>query len=344
MADPACPVPFSDYDRVVLAHGAGGRVMQRLIRELFVAEFGGDALARAHDGAAVALRGPVITTVDGFTVSPRVFPGGDLGSLAVHGTVNDLAMCGARPIALTCGFILEEGLPLEELAHHVRAMATAAREAGVAIVAGDTKVVERGKGDGVFITTTGLGELVAPAPVDPRDVRPGDAVLVSGPIGDHGVAVLSQREGLRFATEIVSDAASVHRPALALFEAGLEVHALRDPTRGGLAAVVGEIADTARVGIELRERDVPVRPGVADACELLGLDPLHVPCEGRFLAFVPDAVREPALAVLRERGCPEAKSIGSVVADHPGMVVLEGPTGGRRVLEIPAGEPLPRIC
>ncbi|MEZ4451286.1 MAG: hydrogenase expression/formation protein HypE [Nannocystaceae bacterium] len=337
-----CPLPFSDYDRVVLAHGGGGRVMQRLIRDLFVRELGGDELRRGHDGAVLRPRGPIAMTTDAFTVSPRRFPGGDLGSLAVHGTVNDLAMCGARPIALAASFILEEGLPLRELAELVASMGAAARRCGVEVVTGDTKVVERGCGDGLYITTTGVGELLRDPPIGPERVRPGDAILVSGSIGEHGVAVLAAREGLLLDPPLLSDAAPIHAPALALLEAGVDVHCLRDPTRGGLASVLAEIAASAELGLEIEEAAVPILPAVADTCELLGLDPLYVACEGRFVAFVAAGEAEAALALLRARGCGAASVIGVVRGEGPAL--LTSPTGGRRVLDLLSGEQLPRIC
>jgi hydrogenase expression/formation protein HypE len=330
-----CPLPFSDYDRVVLAHGGGGRVMLRLIEDLFVRAFADPALAEAHDGAVVELAGPVAITTDAFTVRPLFFPGGDIGRLAVCGTVNDLAMCGARPRHLAVSFVLEEGLPLAELRRIVESMAETAREAGVRIVTGDTKVVERGKGDGVFVTTTGLGEVVAP--VRPARVQPGDAILVSGPLGDHGVAVMAAREGLE--VDLQSDVAPVAADVLALIEGGVDVHCLRDPTRGGFASVLNEIARTAGVGMRVREARVPVRPEVADVCELLGLDPLYVACEGRFVAFVAPADAERALGLLRG-----AALVGHVVAGPPGVVVLEGALGADRVLDLLSGEQLPRIC
>jgi len=339
-----CPLPFAGYERVVMAHGAGGRVMHRLIADLFLRAFDNPALRAGHDGAVIDVTGPVALTTDGFVVSPRFFPGGDIGSLSVYGTVNDLAVCGARPVALTAGFILEEGLPLEELARIVASMAAAARRAGVVIATGDTKVVERGQADGLFITTAGLGEVVAPSPVRPSAIRPGDVILCSGPVGDHGVAVMAAREGLTFAEPVLSDAGPVHEPILALFAAGIGVTCLRDPTRGGVAAALGEVAEASGLGMRLAAGDIPVRPAVADACELLGLDPLHVACEGRFLAWVEAARAEEAVAVLRAHGAPEARRVGEVTTRDPGVVVLVTELGGERVLDVPAGAPLPRIC
>lgn len=347
MSDPlelSCPVPQAGYERIVLAHGAGGRVMQRLIEELFVAAFDSPELRRSHDGAVVELAPPLAVTTDAFTVTPRFFPGGDIGSLAVYGTVNDVAMCGARPAVLTAAFVLEEGLPVEELRRIVQSMAAAARRCGVRIVAGDTKVVERGQGDGVYVTTTGLGTVVAPRPIEPAAVRPGDAVIVSGPVGDHGVAVLAAREGIESETELRSDAGPVHEAVLALLHAGVEVACLRDPTRGGLASALGEVAQTASVGMRIDEAAVPVRPAVADVCELLGLDPLRVACEGRFVAWVrPDGAAR-AVELLHAHGCAGAAVIGEVVREHPGVVILRDEAGGERILDMLAGEQLPRIC
>jgi len=341
----SCPLPFAGYDRVVLAHGGGGRLMHRLIRDVFLAAFGDPLLARGHDGAVLDLSGRMAITTDAFTVQPLFFPGGDIGSLAVHGTVNDLAMCGARPLYLTTSFILEEGLPMEDLRRIVDSMATAARGAGVAIVAGDTKVVERGKGDGVFIAATGVGRVESRRPIAADRLRPGDAVIVSGPIGDHGVAVMLARQDLGIEAAITSDSASVAAPVLALLDAGVDLRCLRDPTRGGLATVLCEIAAAARLGVRVVEAAIPVRAVVADACELLGLDPLYVACEGRFVAFVAGGQVDSALAVLRgARGGEEARVVGHVTAAHPGTVVLENPLGGERVLDMLSGEQLPRIC
>jgi len=342
--NPSCPLPFSSYDRVVLAHGAGGRAMHRLIDGLFARLLGGPDLETASDGAVVDLQGPVVVTTDAFVVSPLFFPGGDIGRLAVCGTVNDLAVSGARPRHLAVSFVLEEGLPLAELERIVTSMAAAAREAEVSVVTGDTKVVERGKGDGVFITTTGLGTLVAEHAPGPGRIRSGDVFVISGPVGDHGMAVLSVREGLEHDTGLESDVAPVAAPILALWDAGIDVHCLRDPTRGGLASTLCELAGAAQTSILVRERAIPVRPEVADACELLGLDPLYVACEGRFVAAIPAAQAPRALAVLREHGCRDAATIGETLDDGAARVVLENALGSRRVLDMLAGEQLPRIC
>jgi hydrogenase expression/formation protein HypE len=338
-----CPVPLPRHATVQLAHGGGGRLMRELIEREFLAAFGA---ADRHDSAVVALAGGRLAfTTDGYVVHPRVFPGGDLGTLAVCGTVNDLAMAGARPAYLSAGFVLEEGLPLDELRQIVASMQAAARAAGVALVTGDTKVVDRGKADGLFVTTAGIGVVPPGIEVHPRRVRPGDAVLLSGDVGRHGVAVLSVREGLAFDTPVASDCAPLAAPVLALQEAGVDVHCLRDPTRGGLATALAEIALDGGVGIEVDEACVPVADGVAGACELLGLDPLYVACEGRLVAFVAAADAERALAALRATPVAAgAVRIGRVVEGPAGMVTLRTRLGTRRLLDLLAGEQQPRIC
>jgi len=342
-----CPVPLGDGGKVLLAHGGGGRLTRDLVERIFVPAFRNDALAVLHDSAVLERpAGALAFTTDSFVVRPLFFPGGDVGTLAVTGTVNDLAMSGARPLYLSLGFILEEGLAVDDLARVVASIASAAREASVAVVAGDTKVVERGKGDGIFITSAGVGVVVAKRPVAPSEVRPGDAILVSGPVGQHGVAVMAVRDGLAFASPIRSDCASVAGAVLALLEAGLDVHCLRDPTRGGVATVLNEIASQARCEIGVHESAIPVGDDVAGACEVLGLDPLYVACEGRFLAFVAPGDADRALAVLHAR--PEtaaAARIGTVrQGGSAGLVVLKTRAGGERVLDLLSGEQLPRIC
>jgi hydrogenase expression/formation protein HypE len=340
-----CPVPFSDYERVTLAHGGGGRVMHRLIERLFCQCFANDLLAQMHDGTRLSLTGPLAVTTDAFTVSPLFFPGGDIGSLAVHGTINDLAMCGARPRHLTVCFVLEEGFPLRDLERVVRSLADAAQAENVTVVAGDTKVVERGKGDGVFVAVTGLGEVIAGSDVAPRRIAPGDAVLVSGPVGDHGTAVMLAREGLPLPDGLVSDAASVVAPVLALLNAEIDAHCLRDVTRGGLATVLNELASSAGVAMHVDERSIAVRDEVSDACELLGLDPLYVACEGRFVAVVPEREAERALSILRAHPVSAgAQRIGEVREARSARVVLRTSIGSDRVLDLLSGEQLPRIC
>jgi hydrogenase expression/formation protein HypE len=343
----SCPIPISDYPHVLLAHGGGGRLTQMLIEKLFAATFANPALAELHDGAVLEVpAGRIAVSTDSFVVSPLFFPGGDIGSLAVHGTVNDLAMCGARPLALTAGFILEEGLPMDDLWRIVRSLAAAAAEAGVAVVTGDTKVVDRGKGDGVFINTTGIGLVREGVSIRPSAARPGDAVLVSGRIAEHGIAILSVREGLQFETALGSDSASLHGLVGTLLDAcGADVHVLRDPTRGGVSSALNEIAAASRAGIRLDETAIPVGEAVRGACEVLGLDPLYVANEGKALAIVARPAAERALAALRAHPLGrDAAVIGEVVADHPGKVYLKSRVGGVRVVDMLSGEQLPRIC
>lgn len=333
--------------RVELAHGAGGRTTAALVEALFVAAFDNAELSAGDDAALLDLpAGRVVVTTDAFVVSPLFFPGGDIGRLAVCGTVNDLAMGGARPRHLTAAFVLEEGLPLADLARVVRSMAEAAREAGVTIVAGDTKVVERGKGDGVYVATAGIG-VVPPGRTPPGGARarPGDVVLVSGPVGDHGAAILSCREGLSFATPIGSDAAPLGGLVEAMYAAIPEIRCLRDPTRGGLAATVNELAAQSGVGIGLHEASVPVRRETRAACELLGLDPWDLANEGRLVAIVAPEHAAAALTALRAHplGVGAAR-IGEVVADPAGLVTATTAFGTRRVVRWLAADPLPRIC
>lgn len=343
----ACPVPLSDHPTVQLAHGGGGSLSQRLVQELFAAAFDNPFLAPLHDGAVLPLGGTRLAlSTDSFVVRPLFFPGGDIGSLAVHGTINDVAMCGATPLALSAGFILEEGFPMADLRRITESMRRAAADAGVPIVTGDTKVVDRGKGDGVYINTTGVGLVADGVEIHPGRARPGDVVLLSGRIAEHGIAILSVREGLEFETELVSDSAALHLLVGALLgAAGRDLHVLRDPTRGGVASALNEIAAGGRCGVRLYEATIPLAEPVRGACEILGFDPLYVANEGKLVAIVaPDAAEE-ALAALR--GHPlgrEAAVVGEVVAEHPGRVVLESRVGGRRVVDMMTGEQLPRIC
>jgi len=342
-----CPIPLSEYPQVTLAHGGGGRLTHALIERMFLAAFRNPALEPLHDGAVLEVpAGRLALTTDSYVVSPLFFPGGDIGSLAVHGTVNDLAMCGARPLALTAGFVLEEGLPMDDLWRIVRSMARAAKDAGVSVVTGDTKVVDRGKGDGVFINTSGIGVVPPGVDVAPARARPGDRVLLSGRIADHGVAILSVREGLAFETTIASDSAALNGIVGGLLDAlGERVHVLRDPTRGGLASATNEIAASARAGLRLEETAIPLADQVRGACEILGLDPLYVANEGKFLAVVAPEVAGPALALLRAHPLGhEAAVIGEVVAEHPGRVFMRSRIGGMRVVDMLSGEQLPRIC
>lgn len=333
--------------RIDLSHGAGGRAMQQLVEQLFLAAFDNPLLRQANDQAAfdAPTGGRMVMSTDSYVISPLFFPGGDIGSLAVHGTINDVAMAGATPLYLSAGFIIEEGFPLADLARIVESMAAASREAGVPVVTGDTKVVERGKGDGVFINTAGIGVVPEGVNASGDRARPGDMVLISGTLGDHGVAVMSQRESLGFETEILSDSAALHTLVAALVAAVPGVRVLRDPTRGGLAATLNEITHQSGVGIVLKEAAIPVREPVRGACELLGLDPLYVANEGKMIAIVPPEDAEAALAALRAHPLgAEAAIIGTVIEDDHAFVQMETSFGGKRVVDWLAGDQLPRIC
>jgi hydrogenase expression/formation protein HypE len=331
---------------VDMSHGSGGRAMAQLIEQLFRRYLDNPLLAQGNDQALFRPPpGRIAISTDGHVVSPLFFPGGDIGCLAVHGTVNDVAMSGARPLYLAAGFILEEGLPLKDLARIVESMARAANEAGVPVVTGDTKVVERGKGDGCFITTTGVG--VVPEGIDISGDRaaPGDAILVSGSIGDHGVAILSKRENLGFETEIHSDTAALHDLVATMIKAVPSIHCLRDPTRGGLATTLNELARQSGVGMHIREEAIPVRPEVAAACELLGLDALYSANEGKLIAICPGDQAEALLAAMRAHPRGEnAAIIGDVVEDPHRFVQMQTRFGGSRIVDWLAGEQLPRIC
>lgn len=334
------------HGRVELAHGSGGRAMVQLIAEVFARHLGNELLAQGNDGAVLPEPGGrLVVATDSHVVSPLFFPGGDIGALAVHGTVNDVAVMGAEPRYLAAGFILEEGFPLADLARIAASMAEAARRAGVWLVAGDTKVVERGKGDGVFITTTGVGVLPPGRQLSGDRARPGDAVIVSGPIGEHGMAILSVRENLGFDAPILSDTAALNGLTAAMLASGADVRLMRDPTRGGLAATLNEIAQQSTVGIHLDEAAIPIRPAVAAGCELLGLDPLNLACEGRLVAVCARQDAERLLAAMRAHPLgAEAAVIGEVVADAQRFVQMRTRFGGRRMVDWLAGEQLPRIC
>lgn len=335
------------HGRVDLTHGGGGRAMAQLVEEMFLAAFDNEQLRQRNDQAsfAVPAGGRMVMTTDGYVISPLFFPGGDIGSLAVHGTVNDVAMAGAKPLYLSAGFIIEEGLPLSDLQRIVTAMAEASRAAGVPIVTGDTKVVEKGKGDGIFITTAGIGVVPDGVDISGDKARPGDAILVSGTMGDHGVAVMSRREGLDFETPIVSDSAALHTMVAAMVEAVPSIHVLRDPTRGGLAATLNEIAAQAGVGMMLREADVPVKPEVKGACELLGLDPLYVANEGKLICICAPEHADTLLGIMRAHPLGrDAALIGHCREDGHHFVQMETAMGGMRVVDWLAGEQLPRIC
>ncbi len=346
MATLSCPLPRPATERILLAHGGGGRLTNQLIEDIFLPAFANSSLNSRHDGALIAATGGKLAmTTDTYVVQPLIFPGGTIGDLAVNGTVNDLAMCGARAIALSTGFILEEGLSMETLRHVVASMRDAALAAYVPIVTGDTKVVDKGKGDGIFINTTGIGMVVAQHPIGPEQVRAGDVVLVSGDLGAHGIAILSVREGLEFEGAITSDTACLWPAVEALLIAGIQIHCLRDLTRGGLSSALNEIATVAEVRIEIAEALIPVSGVVRGACELLGLDPLYVANEGRFAVFVAPEDAAHALEILRSQTVSKgAVSVGSVHEHRSGIVTVRSRIGGNRVLDMMSGEQLPRIC
>ena len=333
--------------RVDLSHGSGGRAMAQLIGQVFHPALDNEWLRQGNDQAAFDVEGGrMVMTTDGYVISPLFFPGGDIGSLAVHGTINDVAMAGAVPRFLSASFILEEGFPLADLERIARSMGTAARAAGIAVVTGDTKVVERGKADGVFICTTGIGLVPGGLEIFPERIRAGDRILLSGSLGDHGVAVMSRRHDLHFETDLVSDSAPLHELVRTMVEAGGQaVHAMRDPTRGGLAATLNEIAAQAGVGMRLREAAIPVKPAVAAACELLGLDPLYVANEGKLVAFVAESAAPAVLEAMRAHPLgADAALIGEVVPDAQHFVQMTTEFGGERMVDWLSGEQLPRIC
>lgn len=345
----SCPAPFAGYDRVLLGHGSGGRLSADLVSRLFLPALGNDVLNRLEDQASCVVPGldgaRLAITTDSFVVQPIFFPGGDIGRLAVHGTVNDLAVGGATPLFIAAAFILEEGLPLDDLRRIAESMRAAADEAGVTVVAGDTKVVDRGKGDQIFITTTGIGLIPHDRALSVAAARPGDRVVVSGTIGDHGMAIMSVREGLEFETALVSDSAALNGLTELMLRSCDGIRAMRDPTRGGVASALNEIAAASKVGIELLERALPLRNPVKAACEILGLDPLYVANEGKLIAIVEAGRDENLVAAMRTHPLGrDAAVIGEVVAEHRGSVVMKSVAGGSRIVPMLAGEQLPRIC
>jgi hydrogenase expression/formation protein HypE len=342
---PVCPVPISEYPQILLAHGGGGKLMHDLIESMFVPEFSNSLLAERHDGATFSVGSARLAfTTDSYVVKPLFFPGGDIGSLAVNGTVNDLAMCGARPKYLSAGFIIEEGFETEKLWTIVRSMRAAADAAGVHLVTGDTKVVDRGKGDGIFINTAGVGIVEHEMLISPRQVRAGDAIILSGDIGRHGIAIMAAREGLEFESAIESDCAPLSEMVLELINEGIEIHCMRDLTRGGLASALVEITEASGHPIKIDEGAIPVREDVRGACEILGFDPLYLANEGRFVLFVPELHADHALRMLGSH--PSGKSasiIGRVDEGHAG-VTLKSRIGASRIVDMFTGEQLPRIC
>jgi hydrogenase expression/formation protein HypE len=341
-----CPTPLNDSERIQLAHGGGGRRMHELLEGLLLPSFKNDLLLERHDGATLNIAGARLAfTTDSYVVKPLFFPGGDIGTLAINGTVNDLAMCGARPLYLSSAFILEEGFPMESLRRVVESMRATAAEAKVQLVTGDTKVVDKGKGDGIFINTAGIGVVKHKLTIAPSSVRVGDVILLSGDLGRHGIAIMAMREGLSFETTIESDCAPLWEPVAALLNAGIEIHCLRDLTRGGLSSGLIEIAEAAQVRISIEEMAVPVREDVAGACEILGLDPLYLANEGRFIAIVPEHATASALEILNLHAVSSGTvKIGQVMEKPAGLVTMKSRLGTERILDMLSGEQLPRIC
>jgi hydrogenase expression/formation protein HypE len=349
LIDPAsfvCPTPLTVRDKIVLGHGSGGHLSANLLRDVFLPLFSNPVLDRMDDQAILEIGGARLAfTTDSFVVKPLFFPGGDIGSLAVHGTVNDLAMGGATPLYISAAFIIEEGFPIETLRSIAASMSAAATAAGVAIVTGDTKVVERGKGDGVFISTTGIGVVAPGVRLSANQARPGDVVILSGSIGDHGTAIMASREGLEFETTIVSDSAALHILVADMLAVSDQLRCLRDPTRGGLSSTLNEIAGQSKVSIAIEEKKIPVHEEVRGACELLGLDPLYVANEGKLIAIVAPEDADKVLAAMRRNPLgEEASIIGVVGQDHPGMVTMRTAFGSSRIVDLLPGDQLPRIC
>ena len=345
-AGPTCPLPLDRYPTITMAHGSGGKLTRSLIDDLFLVAFDNPVLRRMHDGALLEVDSKRMAfTTDSFVIDPIFFPGGDIGSLAVNGTVNDLAMCGARPLYLSAGFILEEGLPMETLWRVVQSMKAAAEEAGIQIVTGDTKVVDKGKGDGVFITTAGVGVVEHELRITPSALTLGDAVLVSGDIGRHGAAIMAQRESLAFDSDIASDCAPLNGVVAALLDAGIAIHCMRDLTRGGLASALIELAVGSKKHIHVERAAVPVREDVRGACEILGLDPFYMANEGRMTLVVPDDQAEAALDCMQQfEQCEGCCRIGKVTDEKPRRVTVKSEIGATRLLDMLSGEQLPRIC
>ncbi|MFA6455756.1 MAG: hydrogenase expression/formation protein HypE [Bacteroidota bacterium] len=341
-----CPIPMNDYATVVLAHGGGGKLTHQLIEQVFKKHFSNPDLDLMHDGAMVEIgNGRIAISTDSYVVSPIIFPGGNIGELAVNGTVNDIAMCGAQPKYLSASFIIEEGLNIGELETIVQSMALAAKKSGVSIVTGDTKVVPRGKADKLFITTAGVGTIPPGRNIHPSCIHAGDFIILSGTIADHGMAIMSVREGLEFESEISSDTIALNGMVEAMYHVSSNIHFLRDPTRGGVASTLNEIASSAKKGIRLTERSIPVNDTVRSACEILGFDPLYVANEGKLIAIVSSADVDIILSAMRKHPAGKhAAVIGTVTDDHPSIVILQTIIGGERVVDMITGEQLPRIC
>jgi len=341
-----CPLPISTYKEIVLAHGSGGKLSQQLIQGMVLPRFRNELLDPLHDGAIFGINGARLAfSTDSYVVSPIFFPGGDIGKLAVHGTVNDLSMCGARPLYLSVGLILEEGLPMEDFTRVLDSMREAAEAAGVQLVTGDTKVVDRGKADRIFINTSGIGLIPEGVNIHPARAQAGDQVIISGKIAEHGMAIMSVREGLEFETEIASDTAALNGLVSAMLDACKDIHVLRDPTRGGVTSALTEICQGSKIGIRLDESTIPISEEVKGACEILGLDPLYVANEGKLVAIVSPNEAPSVLAVMRAHPLGTgAVIIGEVVPEHPGYLTMKTRVGGTRVVDMLTGEQLPRIC
>lgn len=342
----ACPIPKSDYANILLAHGSGGKLTHDLIGKMFLPQFMNELLEPLHDGAVFDLGGKRLAfSTDSYVVNPIFFPGGNIGELAVNGTVNDLAMCGAKPMYLSAAFIIEEGLPMDDLWKIVLSMQEAAKKAGVLLVTGDTKVVDRGKGDKIFINTSGIGIVDDDVNISPMKMEVGDKIIVNGDIALHGIAIMSVREGLEFETEIRSDTAPLNELVEEMLKASKNIHVLRDPTRGGVATTLNELAEQSNLGIMLNEEDIPVPDAAKGACEILGLDPLYIANEGKFLAFVSPEDADNVVTIMRKHPLGKGSTIiGEVVDKHHGTVVMRSKIGGTRVVDMLTGEQLPRIC
>jgi len=342
----SCPIPITNYDQITLAHGGGGKLSQQLIQQMFLSQFKNDYLDVQHDGAMFTLNGERYAfSTDSYVVNPIFFPGGNIGELAINGTVNDLAMCGAEPKYLSAAFIIEEGLLMEDLWKIILSMQAAAKNAGVLLITGDTKVVDKGKGDKIFINTSGIGTIEDGIDIRPTRASVGDKIILSGTIGEHGVAIMSVREGLEFDSPIKSDCAALNHLVKSMFSVTKDIHVLRDPTRGGVASALNEIATLAKVGIRIEETSIPVTDPVEGACEILGLDPLYIANEGKLIVFVPPVHADKVLEKMKLHSLgKDAVIIGEVVADHPGIVIMESSIKGKRIVDMITGEQLPRIC
>ena len=342
----SCPIPKSDYDKVLLAHGGGGTLSQQLIQKLFFSQFDNDVLNVHHDSAMFELNGSRLAfTTDSYVVQPIFFPGGNIGDLAINGTINDLAVSGAKPLYISVGFIIEEGFEIEELWKIVLSMKAAADKAGIKIVTGDTKVVDHGKGDKIFINTSGIGIIKDGIDIFPQNCKEGDSIILSGRIAEHGIAIMSAREGLEFETTIKSDSAPLNNLIEAVLRISNNIHVMRDPTRGGIASALNEIAQSSQKGIQLYEEKIPITEEVKGACEILGLDPLYIANEGKVLIFVPKSETEEVLNVMRNNPLgKDASVIGKVTISDPGLVVMKTLIGSSRIVDMISGEQLPRIC